>query len=270
MKLSLLNYILVPSWPLERIVRTASAMGCAGIELRIERGFAAGPELEASSQERRRIRQEVADAGLEIACLGTNSSFDTPDPRQRQAVVEHSKRLIELAADVGCQRIRVFGDRLPQDVPPLECARYVGEVLRPLGEFAESFDVDVLLEMHNDFNDPDLALTAVQTADHPRVALVYNSDPRDLVDGSLQATYERVRPWIRHVHLHELGNGFPYQELFALLQADGYTGYLSTELEEQDTITAYLLTYAALFRTWANQSAAATVNGGRTLAMRER
>lgn len=270
MRLSLLNYKLVPSWPLDRIVRTASAMGCAGIELRLERGFAAGPELESSSQDRRRIREEVAAAGLEIACLGTSSSFDAPDPNQRQAVIEHTKRLIELAADVNCQRIRVFGDRLPKDIPPLDCARYVGESLRPLGEFADPLGVDVLLEMHNDFNDPDLALTAIQTADHPRVALVYNCDERDISDGSIRATYDRVRPWIRHVHLKELGNGFPYQELFALLQADGYAGYFSTELEEKDTLAAYLLTFAALFRTWTDQSASADIAGGRRHATRER
>jgi sugar phosphate isomerase/epimerase len=268
MKLSLLNYILVPTWPLDRILGVAQAMGCAGIELRIERGFAAGPEVESSPEERLRIREQVTAAGLEIACLGTNSSFDTPDPTQRQAVVDHTKRLIELAADVDCRRIRVFGDRLPPGVPPLDCARYVGESLRPLGECGASYGVDVLLEMHNDFNDPDLALTAVQTADHPSVALVYNCDERDVSDGSIQATYDRVRPWIRHVHMHELGNGFPYQELFARLQADDYAGFLSTELEAQDTLATYLLTYAALFKTWANESAAGA--GGQTHAARAR
>jgi sugar phosphate isomerase/epimerase len=255
-KLSLLNYNLLPDWPLDRLLRTAKAMGCAGIDLRLERGFGAGLEVESTASERRQMRDEVTAAGLEIACLGTSCKFDSPDPARRREVVERGKRFVELASDVDCRRLRVFGDRLPPDVPPLQCARYVGEALRVLGEFAAGFGVDVLLEMHTDFNDADLALTAVQTADHPRVALVYNSDDRDLDEyGSVRATYERVRPWVRHVHLHELGSRFPYRELFALLQADGYGGYLATELEAEDTITAYLLTYAALFRQWADDAA---------------
>jgi sugar phosphate isomerase/epimerase len=248
-KLSLLNYNLLPDWRLDRLLGTAKAMGCAGIDLRLERGFGAGLELEATAAERRQLRDKVAAAGLDIACLGTSAKFDSPDPARRREVVERSKCFIELACDVGCGRVRVFGDRLPPGVPPLECARYVGESLRLLGEFGDGFEVDVLLEMHTDFNDADLALTAVQTADHPRVALVYNSDDRDLDEhGSVHATYERVKRWVRHMHLPELGSGFPYRKLFALLQTYGYGGYMATELEAEDTTTAYLLTYSALFR----------------------
>jgi sugar phosphate isomerase/epimerase len=255
-KLSLLNYNLLPDWPLDRLMGASTAMGCAGIDLRLERGFGAGLELDSTAAERRQLQDKVAAAGLEIACPGASSKFDSPDPARRHEVVERSKRFVELASDVECRRVRVFGDRLPPDVPPLDCAHYVGESLRLLGEVADGFEVDVLPEMHTDFNDADLALTAVQTADHPRVALVYNWDDRDLYDhGSIRAPYQRVKRWVRHIHLHELGNGFPYRELFASLQADGYGGYLETELEAEDTISAYLLTYSAQFRELVSDAA---------------
>jgi sugar phosphate isomerase/epimerase len=252
-KLCLLNYNFVPDWPLDRLIAMAQAMGCAGLEFRLERGFGAGLEPETPADERRRIRDRIAAAGLVVAGLGTSSRFDSPDPAARQAMIERTKRIVELAADVDCRRIRVFGDRMPAGVPPLDVARYVGECLGVLGEYAAPFGVDVLLEMHVDFNDPELALTAVETANRANVALVYNSDPRDLTDGSVEKTYRRVAPWIRHVHLHDYDGTFPYQELFALLRGDGYDGFLSTEFEKPLTPEGYLLVYAALFRAWANQ-----------------
>jgi sugar phosphate isomerase/epimerase len=95
----------------------------------------------------------------------------------------------------------------------------------------------------------------VELVNHPRVALVYNCDRKDLVAGSVAATYSQVRQLVRHVHLHELTSGFPYPELFALLRADGYNGYLSSEVEAADALSReqYFATYAALVRAWAGQ-----------------
>ena len=68
-------------------------------------------------------------------------------------------------------------------------------------------------------------------ADHAKVLINYNCDPRDLVAGSVRETYARVRDYIGHVHLHDLEADFPYLELFGLLQADGYEGYCSLEVD---------------------------------------
>ena len=124
-----------------------------------------------------------------------------------------------------------------------------------LGEFAAPFGVDVLLEMHGQFNYWGFARSAVEHADHARVGLVYNSDERDLVAGSVTSTYRHVRHLIRHVHLHDFTGGFPYPELFELLQTDGYDDYLSSEIElrGEPTREQYLAMYAALFRAWAGE-----------------
>ena len=59
----------------------------------------------------------------------------------------------------------------------------------------------------------------------------------------------RVRHLIRHVHMYSFTAGFPYPELFALLQRDGYTGYLSTELSpENPSPEEFLLMYAVVPR----------------------
>src|SRR5262249_31085473 len=88
MKLSLLNYNCGRCWSWARLIRMAQAMGCEGLEFRLERGFGAGLELETPAAERRRIRDRVAAADLAIASLGTSSRFDSPDPASRQAAIE--------------------------------------------------------------------------------------------------------------------------------------------------------------------------------------
>ncbi len=254
MKLCLLTYLIAKSWDLDRIIRVARECGFAGIELRTEGGHAHGVELETSAAERRAIREKVEDAYLELVGLGTGSRFESPDLAERQAVIERTKRYVVLAHDVGCKRVRVFGNNIPAGVRREDCVRWVGESLRELGEFGESLGVDVLLEMHGQFNYYDFSRTAVQIADHPRVGLVYNSDPRDMVAGSIAAVYSQVRPWIRHVHMHTFQGAYPYPELIGLLKADGYQGYLSSEIEvENPTPEQYLAVYASLFRAWAGQ-----------------
>jgi sugar phosphate isomerase/epimerase len=257
-KLSLLTYNMAKSWELPRIIEMARHGGYAGVEFRAEADHRHGVELETTPAQRREVRERVEDAYLEVAGIGLSSRFDTPDANRRREVVDRTKRYVELAADLNCGRLRVFGNDMPKegpggDAPPDRetVIRYVGDALRELAEFAALHGVDVLLEMHGQFNYWYFARSAVEQAAHERVGVVYNCDPRDLVGGSVAPTYARVRHLIRHVHMHAFTRGYPYPELFGLLQRDGYLGYLSSEIDQEvPTPEDYLLMYGQLFRAW--------------------
>ena len=264
MKLCLLTYNMARSWELDKIIEFARAGGFAGLEFRAESKHKHGVELEATPEQRRVIREKVQDAYLEIACIGLSSRFDTPVDSKRREVIDRTKQYIELASAVGCKRLRVFGNDMPKQgaeegsAPPERerVLTYVADALLELASFAEPHGVDVLLEMHGQFNYWYYARTAVEFAGHPRLGILYNCDGRDLVGGSVAPTYERVRHLIRHVHMHSFTQGFPYPELFALLQRDNYTGYCSTELDKENpSPEEFLLMYAQLFRAWTALSA---------------
>jgi sugar phosphate isomerase/epimerase len=250
MKLSLDTYSIGADLSLRDLIDLLPANGIEGVEFRCDHGQKHGVELDTSPQERRRIRTLLHEAGIEVACLSTGERFDSPDPSVRKAAIERTLQFVDLAADLGCGRIRVFGNDFPEGVPKPQVVQYVGESLRACGQHAEGKGVDVLLEMHGQFYYWEYCLGAVQIAGHPNVAINYNCDKRDLVDGSVAYTFGQVQEHVRHVHLHDLEDtAFPYKELFGLLKGIGYQGFCSLEEGyhgggEQKVIALY----AALYR----------------------
>jgi sugar phosphate isomerase/epimerase len=230
MKLSIMTYQIAKDWDLETYLDVARRTGCAGVEFRVELGYKHGVELERTPEERQAIKQACADAGIEVACLATGCRFHFPEPEKRAEQVALAKKYVELAADIGAPRIRVFGNDLPPDVEKRRVVGFVGNSLREIAEFAAPKGVDVLLEMHGDFNDWQTAQVAAKWANHKGVGIIYNCDQRDIEDGSIKDCYEGVRYLLRHVHFHSLLADYPYKELLTLLKEDGYEGFLSAEL----------------------------------------
>jgi sugar phosphate isomerase/epimerase len=249
-KLSLDTWSIGTDLTLRDLVTLLPANGFDGVEFRCEARQKHGVEPEIAPAERRRIVALLDGAGLEVACLSTGQRFDSPDPKERQAVIERVKQFVDLAADLGCRSLRTFGNDFPPGVPRPDVVRYVGESLRACGEYAADKGVDVLLEMHGQFYYWEYCLGAVQVADHPNVAINYNCDPRDLVDGSVAYTWSKVVDHVRHVHLHELESpAFPYKELFGLLKGMGYDRYCSLEEGYHEGGEPKVIAlYAALYR----------------------
>jgi sugar phosphate isomerase/epimerase len=230
MKLSLDTYSIGADLSLRDLLELLPASGYQAVEFRCESNQKHGVEPEISVEERRRIRALITGAGLEVSCLSTGQRYEYPDPALRQKAIERTKQFIDLAADIGCGRIRVFGNDFPAGVPKPQVVQYVGESLHECGQYAEGKGVDVLLEMHGEFYYWEYCLGAVKIADHPNVAINYNSDQRDLVNGSLAFTLDKVKDYVRHVHMHDLDSQeFPYKELFGILKKMKYANFLSLE-----------------------------------------
>jgi sugar phosphate isomerase/epimerase len=250
MKLSLDTYSIGTNLTMHDLLELLPENGFAGVEFRCEANQKHGVEPEIPSAERRRVRALLEGAGLQVSCLSTGQRFESPDPAVRAAVIDRVKQFIDLAADLGCKSIRTFGNDFPPSVPKDEVIRYVGESLRTCGEYAADKGVDVLLEMHGEFYYWEYCLDAVKVADHPNVAINYNCDMRDLVDGSVAFTFGQVKDYVRHVHLHELENpNFPYKELFGLLKAMNYDRFCSLEEGYQEGGEKKVIAlYAAIYR----------------------
>jgi sugar phosphate isomerase/epimerase len=216
-------------------IALAKASGCAGIDFRTGSPppytFDHGVELERTAEERKQMRRKLEDNYLEIASLNTDYRFESLDLTERQRNIDKAKLECELAHDLGCSRIRVFGNAIRTE-DARDCVAYVAKSLAEVADHAAPLGVTVMLEMHGQFNYWGYALEAMRLADRPNVGILYNCDARDLLNGSCIETFKRVEKYVRHIHMHDLSGPYPYVELFEELIRIGYDGYLSAEIKE--------------------------------------
>jgi hydroxypyruvate isomerase len=89
----------------------------------------------------------------------------------------------------------------------------------------------------------------MKATDHASVGLCWNSNPTDIVQGSVRQYFELLRPWIRNVHINELADDrYPWRELFTLLRESGYDRYTLCECQESKEPERFLRWYSALWR----------------------
>ena len=112
--------------------------------------------------------------------------------------------------------------------------RRIGRALHEVGEDAAGFGVEIRVEVHGGTTQllPNFAKIMAH-ADHPNVFVCWNSNPTDVVDGSIRQNFALVGPRIREVHLRDLTDeSYPWRELFALLAGAVYEGYTLAEIPE--------------------------------------
>jgi sugar phosphate isomerase/epimerase len=228
MKFGLHTFTIGARFSLEEIAHLWPSAGFHGVEFRCDMQEKHGVDPAMTQHERQHVREIVAGAGLQICGLGTSQRFEYVEPAQRRAAIERSKRFIDLAADLGAPRIRVYGNQFPAGIDKAEVVNYVTESIADCAAYAEGTGVDVMLHMHGDFNSPEYCLPLVQRVNNPNLALDYNSDARDVINGSIAATFYQVKDYVRHVHVHGIEEGkYPYRELFRILKEINYAGYIT-------------------------------------------
>src|SRR5215470_7147596 len=103
-----------PGWDLATIVNNAKAMGYQGVELRGLRGQLALPLCAELTADPAATKGLLAEAGVELACLGSSAAFHYRDPHRVADNQAEAREYIELAGKLGCAFVRVFGAEIPR------------------------------------------------------------------------------------------------------------------------------------------------------------
>jgi sugar phosphate isomerase/epimerase len=250
LQLGIVTYNIAKDWDLPTILARLEKLGYAGVELRTSHAHKV--EANLSAAERQEVRKRFEDSPVELAGLGTAFEYQATDPAVVRKNIEGTKEYVRLAHDIGAPGVKVRPNGVPKGADREATFERIGKALHEVGEDAAGFGVEIRVEVHGGITQelPNFAKILAH-ADHPNVYACWNSNPTDVVAGSVRQNFERVGPRIHEVHLRDLTDeDYPWRELFALLDAQGFDGYTLAEIPESSDPERVLRYFRALWRAY--------------------
>ena len=230
MKLGLVTYMWGAAWDLPMLIKNCEATGFGGVELRSTHKHGVEPSL--SKAERVDVRKRFEDSKVECVGLGSACEYHSPDPAVVKKNIELTKAFVLLSHDIGASGVKVRPNALNKNEDRETTIARMGMALRECGEFAADHGQELRVEVHGPgTQDPAVMKEILEIADHPRVRACWNSNPGDVMNGSIAHSFELLRPYLGYVtHIHDLRDEkYPYRELFGLLRKANYQGWCLSE-----------------------------------------
>lgn len=191
-----------PELTLDQMLEVAVKYGYDAIEPRLDSKHAHGVEVAASADARKAIRDQVAASPIALACLATSCVY--ADPAHTEAMVANTHERIDLAGDVGAPCLRVFGGKLGEGLGREQGVELVADSLKQVADHAGERGVYVCMETHDDWCNPADVAAVMQRVEHPHIRVNWDfMHPTRTGHGSVSASFETLKPWIRHVHFHD-------------------------------------------------------------------
>jgi len=255
MQFGLVTYLWGRDWDLPRLIKNCEQTHLLGVELRSTHAHGVEPEISAA--QRSEVKKQFADSPVTCLGPGSNERFDNPDPQVVDKAIETTKSFIKLSHDIGGTGVKVKPDTFHNNVPHKQTIEQIGKSLNRLGIFAADYGQQVRLEVHGKCGELPTIKQIMEIADHPSVAICWNSNPTDLHGRGLEYNFNLVRKRFGdtlHVHEFQLKK-YPYAELFRLLVQSQYEGWVLLEASSKpDDRIAALKTQRLLYAQLVNQA----------------
>jgi sugar phosphate isomerase/epimerase len=250
MRLGTVTYNMGKDMDCAQLIDLCKQTGMEGVELRTTHKH--GVEITLSQEERKKVKEQFASSGIEIAQLGTTCEFHSTDPAEIKKRIEEGIEFIKLAADVGSHGIKVRPNGLQVDkgVPVEKTCEQIGQALRQLGVFGEGLGVKIRVEVHGKgTQEPKNFRLIMDAADHKNVYANWNSNPTDMDENkSISKNFDLLKDKIDYCHINEIGvYQYPWQELFDKLKAMNYSGWCMAEIAPNDDPVRFMRFYRTLF-----------------------
>jgi len=244
-------------FPFEEAARRIKAIGYEGLELMAAvphawpAGLLEGPK--------RAIRAAMAENGLAFSNVNAfmmnaiadhrqpywHPSFIEPDANYRRVRIDHTRRALELCAELGAPHITIEpgGPLEPGDSRDAAVDLFV-EVLKPLAEHAVKAGVGLLIEPEPGLlvETTDQYLEVADRIDIPSIGLNFDVGHAFCVSEDIPRAIAKLAPHIRHYHFEDIaasrvhhhlvpGTGaIDFAAVIAAIRATGYDGWLTVEL----------------------------------------
>jgi L-ribulose-5-phosphate 3-epimerase len=240
-----------PKYPVQKVIEQAAGLGFEGVELLHRQMDGETPAY------LNQLKQTAFRHGLSMPMLSIHQDFVTPDAKERQEAVDHTKKCIALAARLGIPAIRLnsgrwntiksFDDlmKVKGDEPPipghtdedaftwclesiracLPDAAAAGVTLALENHWGLTTKAENLLRIHKDVDSPWLGIN-LDTGNWP-------GDPYEGI--------ERLAPFATIVQAKTYYGGgvwytldLDYKRIAGILKKAGFKGWVSLEMEGKE------------------------------------
>jgi sugar phosphate isomerase/epimerase len=238
-------------YPIEKVIEEAAALGFDGVEI-LHRQMASEDPAYVNGLKKAAFRH-----GLAIPMLSIHQDFVTPDPAERQKDIDHTKRCIELAAQLGAGAIRLnsgrwntiksFDDlmKVKGEEPPIaghteeEAFKWVSDSIHACLPAAEKAGVLLALENHWGLTTrPENLLRIYKAVNSPW--LVINMDTGNFATDPY-AGIEMLAPHASIVQAKTYYGGgewytldLDYPRIARILRDANFQGWVSLEMEGKE------------------------------------
>ncbi len=178
MAYGLVTYLWGQDWDLPTLIANCEKSGALGVELRTTHAHGVEPTLD--DKQRAAVRDRFADSNVTLVGIGSNERYDDPDPAVVKKAIAATKEFIQLSHDVGSTGVKVKPDRFHPNVPHEKTIAQIGASLNELGKYADGFGQQIRLEVHGQCAELPTIKAIMDVADHPSVAVCWNSNAQDL------------------------------------------------------------------------------------------
>jgi sugar phosphate isomerase/epimerase len=238
-------------------VRRLAAIGYRGIEIMADVPHAWPACL--LDEQKRAIRQALADHRLAISNINAfmmnavsdarqrywHPSWIEPDRHYRQIRIDHTRRSLTLARELGAPSITTEpGGPVEAGASWSTALQLFVEGLKPVAEHAEEEGILLLIEPEPGLliETADQFLELMQHIDSPAVGLNFDIGHFYCAGDEPAPTVRRLAPYIRHFHLEDIaatrvhhhlipGDGaIDFASTFQAIQEIGYQGWITIEL----------------------------------------
>jgi sugar phosphate isomerase/epimerase len=244
--LGCVTYNVLKDMDLDTVIKTLEAAGIGAVELRTEHKHGVEPSIDADA--RAKVRARFQASKVKLLSYGTTCEFQNTDEAARRKQIETARAFIDLAKDTGAIAVKVRPNGVPKGAALDATIERIGAGLHEVGEYGKSKGIEVWMEVHGGTTqEPKNAAAILKAANHPNVGACWNSNPTDVVNGSVKPSFDLLGPYVRSAHINELTSNYPWRELFQLLRASGYQRYTLCECAESKEPERFLRYYRALW-----------------------
>ena len=203
------------------------------------------------------VKRQAADAGLEIASYSASNDFVYADAAERQRQLEHLRRCVDGAVELGAGLVRVFGGSMRDGVTQEAGMEWIIDGLAAGADYAEDHGVMLALENHGRFaGRADQVRAIIDAVGSPALRVNFDTGNFLITDEDPLSAAHDLADLIAMVHLKDmkaaadepghvfitpsgreltgatLGDGLvDLPAMVAFLREAGYTGWLSLEYE---------------------------------------